>query len=291
MRWTDCRVVAFDTETTGLNPFDGDRIIEFGAVELTIGPDGRVQRARPHQFFINPEIPIPRTATRVSGITDDDVKDAPLFRELAPRIRAVLQDAVLIAHNFAFDFNFLRAELRRAGSTWPLTRAEVDTLPLGQRLLPELDNHKLETLCARMEVPLDNAHRASNDAEACGRMLAELARRHGAPVELEGFADWADAICPPPDTGHLRLGSQGVVEFVEGERAGRTIEQSPDHLQWMTMARVRRDGRWQMRYPDSVVAWARKWLRVRGSGRMRANPKGGAATDWSIDPPAWTEWG
>ena len=60
MRWTDCRIVAFDTETTGLNPFDGDRVIEFGAVELHIGPDGGVAQVSHHQMFVNPEMPIPR---------------------------------------------------------------------------------------------------------------------------------------------------------------------------------------------------------------------------------------
>ena len=92
MNWTDCRVVAFDTETTGLNPFDGDRVIEFGAVTLDVGPDGRVDRVTPTQFFLNPEIPIPRAASKVSGITDDDVADAPLFEERAQDIVDALED-------------------------------------------------------------------------------------------------------------------------------------------------------------------------------------------------------
>ena len=83
MRWVDCRIVAFDTETTGLRPFDGDRIIEFGAVEIFVDAQLQVSRVRPHQFLINPEMSIPREASRVSGITDEDVANAPKFSVLA----------------------------------------------------------------------------------------------------------------------------------------------------------------------------------------------------------------
>jgi len=99
MRWTDCRIVAFDTETTGLNPFDGDRIIELGAVQLKLGPDGRVVDVKSFGTFVNPEIPIPRTATKVSGITDDQVADAPVFAEVAKAFCDFLGGAILVAHN------------------------------------------------------------------------------------------------------------------------------------------------------------------------------------------------
>lgn len=284
MRWTDCRVVAFDTETTGLNAFAGDRIIEFGAVELDVDAEGRVTGTRAHNFLVNPGIPIPRAASRVSGITDEDVAKEPSFGKLAPRIREILSDAVLVAHNLAFDLGFVRSELAGVGLHWPETRAEVDTLPLSQRLLSELRSHKLESICQHLSVPLDNAHRASHDAEACGRVLVELARRHRAPPDLEGFVRWADAVGPPPDTGHLRTGERGVPEFLVGPHAGRTVEDHPDHLQWMIVALERRDGRWQHRFPDSVREWARRWLRVRCSGRFRSNPRSQGPQDWTIAP-------
>ncbi len=287
MNWTDCRVVAFDTETTGLNPFDGDRVIEFGAVALDVGPTGEVERVTPTQFFLNPEVPIPRAASKVSGITDDDVADAPLFADRAQDVVDALEGAILIAHNLSFDLNFVRAELKRCGRSWPRTRAEVDTLPLAQRLLPELDSHRLERVCGALSIPLDNAHRASHDAEACGRVLIELARRRDAPGDLEGFIDWADAIGPPPDTGHLRVSEDGLVIFGEGDLAGKPVEAHPDHLQWMTLALERREGRWFPRYPQSVQRWAKRWLRVRAASRGRSNPRSQGPQDWNLDPSLW----
>lgn len=287
-RWTRHRLVAFDTETTGLNAFDGDRVIEFGAVELLVGPDGEVEEAKPHQFFVNPGIPIPRAASKVSGITDDDVADAPPFDQVADEVRRVLGGAVLIAHNLSFDRNFLRTELERVGRAWPHTVAEVDTLPLSQRLMPKMRSHRLEAVCKELGVPLDNAHRASHDAEACGRALIELARRNGAPDDLHGFVEWADAVSPPPDTGHLDLGPDGTPRFLSGKFEGESVERHPDHLEWMILALERRGGRWHPRFPQSVRTWARRWLRARAAGRGRTNPRSQGHADWTLEPPQWT---
>jgi len=142
-------------------------------------------------------------------------------------------------------------------------------------------------ICAHLQVPLDNAHRATNDAEACGRALIELCRRKEAPADLAEFIDWAEAVGPPPDTGHLILGDRGVAEFASGPHKGATVEEHPDHLQWMTLALERRDGRWTQRFPDSVITWARRWLRARTTGWMPPGNKSPGAADWAIEPPAW----
>lgn len=287
MRWTDCRIVAFDTETTGLRPFEGDRIIEFGAVELKVDARLQVVSVKHHQLMINPEMPIPREASRVSGITDEMVASAPTFPQLAAQIQAVLKDGILVAHNFGFDLGFLRSELKRCGLAWPTTRAEVDTLSLSQRRLPELRSHKLEAVAESLGVPLDNAHRASHDAEACGRVFIEIARRHSAPPELEGMVDWAVAVGLPPDTGHLSIGDSGVACFRFGPHSGETVEKHPDYLQWMTMALEHRGGVWHPRFPDSVRQWAARWLRARAAGRGQASPRSHGASDWTLDPPPW----
>lgn len=287
MRWSDCRVVAFDTETTGLLPHEGDRIMEFAAVELRVDASLRVTSVKPHDFLINPEMPIPRKATQVTGIQDDDVADAPVFAERASDVFRLLKDAVVVAHNLPFDLAFLRMELERAGSSWPPTRAEVDTLTLSKRRMSELKVHKLGEVARVLGVPLDNAHRATNDAEACGRVMVEMARKFDAPVELDGFVEWADAMSPPPETGHLALGSRGLPVFLTGPYKGEPVESHPDHLQWMTLALERHEGRWRSRFPDSVQRWARRWLRVRGSGRIRANPRGQSSADWNLDPSPW----
>lgn len=287
MRWTDCRLVAFDTETTGLNPHDGDRVMEFAAVEIRVDASLRVASVAAHDFLINPEISIPRKATQVTGIEDAHVKDAPLFAAKASEVRRLLSDAIIVAHNLPFDLAFLRAELGRAGVAWPSTRAEVDTLTLSQRRMGDLKVHKLAEVARVLGVPLDTAHRATHDAEACGRVLVEMARRFEAPTDLDGFVAWADAVSPPPDTGHLRVGGRGLPEFQEGPHRGELVEAHPDYLQWMSFALDRREGRWVARYPESVQQWARRWLRVRGAGRIRGAPRGQGPADWNIDPPAW----
>jgi DNA polymerase-3 subunit epsilon len=287
MRWTDCRVVAFDTETTGLRPFEGDRIIEFGAVELTVSSNMTVSRVKHHQLMINPEMPIPREASRVSNITDDMVADAPVFSRVAAQIRAVLEDAILVAHNFSFDMAFLRAEMKRCGLHWPKTRAEVDTLALAQRQMTDMRSFKLEAVAAKLGVPLDNAHRASHDAECCGRVFIEIARNFGSPPELEAMVDWAVAVGLPPDTGHLEVGEEGIARFMSGPYRGETVESRPDYLQWMIIAVERRNGGWHPVFPDSVRQWARRWLRARTAGRGKGSPRSQGPGDWTLDPPAW----
>ena len=313
--------MAFDTETTGLNWPEGDRVIEFAAVELRLDARGEVEGVQVYNQLFNPEIPIPKEASRVNGITDDRVADEPLFAECAQKVAAQLEGAIVIAQNLPFDYGFIRMELERVGLRWPRTRAEVDTLPLAMQLLPQLSSYKLSSLCEAMGVPLEGAHRASNDAEATGRVLLELARRKGAPDGLDAFIEWADAVAPPPDTGHLRLGDRGVVELCEEPWAGRTVEELPDILQWMTMALERRDGSWVHRYPPAVRSWARRWLRLRASGSAKpATPRGawgvavsapagllasgaaapkaavdsslrrGSSAEWNLEPTPWLRW-
>ena len=279
--------MAFDTETTGLNPFDGDRIVEFGAVEIHVNSNGSVTGATPHDIMINPERPIPREASKISGITDDDVADAPVFGRVADKIIKLLEGAVLIAHNLTFDLYFIRNELEQCGKHWPKTAAEIDTLPLSQRLLTDLRSHKLSNVCRALGVPLENAHRATHDAEATGRAFVEIAKRHSAPESLFEMLEWADAVGPPPVTGHLKVGPRGVAEFLDGPFKGDTIEQHPDHLQWMAIALERREGSWHHKYPDSLRSWARRWLRARTSGRGRGSPRANGRTDWTLDPSPW----
>jgi len=287
MHWASCRLVAFDTETTGLRPFQGDRVIEFAAVEIQVNERGEVDGVQPHQFLINPETPIPREASRVSGITDEMVADAPVFSKVASSIRSLLKDGILIAHNFGFDLGFIRSEFGRCGLYWPSTLAEIDTLPLSQRLLPNRESHRLEAVARHLRVPLNNAHRAVYDAEACGRVFVTLAREFGAPPDLDEMITWAVAVGPPPKTGHLAIGSAGGACFETGPYRGQTIESHPDYLQWMTIALERRDGVWKKRFPDALRQWGKRWLRARASGRGSATPKGSSSEDWNIDPPLW----
>src|SRR5688572_11773414 len=110
MKWKHLRVVAFDTETTGLDPFGGDRIIEVALVILRLGDDGRVTEATSTAHFVNPGIPIPRKVTELTGIKDADVASAPTFAQLAGELAEVFAGAVAVAHNYPFDLAFLTQE-------------------------------------------------------------------------------------------------------------------------------------------------------------------------------------
>ena len=287
MPWNQHRIVAFDTETTGLNPFDGDRVIEFGAVEMTVDAEYRVTGVKAHDWLIDPETPIPREVTRVTGIKDEDVAGKPVFKKLAKDIHQLLDGAIVVAHNLAFDLAFLQLEFGRCDMHWPVTIAEVDTLHISRAKLSDQRKHNLGHICGLFGVPLDNAHRATDDAEACGRVLMEFARRYNAPLDTDEMIIWADAVGPPPDTGHLGLGDDGRPVFLSGDLQGERVDLHPDHLQWMTMAIEHREGQWHKRFPPPVHEWAKRWLRARASGRFQASPRGGGPKDWGLDPAPW----
>ncbi len=286
MNWRDLPIVAFDTETTGLNPHDGDRIIEFAAVTLQTDDEGKVVGTEPFQMLFNPGIPIPRKVTEITGIDDDTVADAPLFEQHAEQIRGLLQGAICVAHNFPFDRAFLTVEFHRSALVWPEPIAEVDTLDLSIQRFQGARSHKLIDLSERLDITLEGAHRATNDAEACGRCFAEMARRFGAPENLDGLLDWADALGRPPENPYLGRGDTGILAFLDGPHLGQPVEHHAVHLQWLTYARERRNGEWAYRFPESLRRWAERFLRVRCSGRARQNPKSFGPGDWAIDSNA-----
>ncbi len=158
------RAVVLDTETTGLDPAAGDRIIEIAAIEIVnLVPTGR-------QFhrLIDPERDIPSEATRVHGFTAEMLAGKPRFAEIIPDLLAFLREDPIIAHNAPFDFAFLDAEFARAGLP-PLDRGRmVDTLEIAKRRYPGLPN-SLDALCRRFGIDLLRAHhpqRASGRAPA-----------------------------------------------------------------------------------------------------------------------------
>jgi DNA polymerase III subunit epsilon len=288
MDWRGIRIIAFDTETTGLNPEEGHRVIEFAGVELHLGPDGDVVRTTRHEWLFDPGQPIPREVTEVNHITDDDVRGKPKFEEKAKSVHALLKGAVTIAHNYPFDQRFLTAEFTRANLRWPAPLAEIDTADLSRLLYKEARSHRLGELANRLEVPLVEAHRAANDAEACGRCFVAMANRNGAPSELTAMIEWADAVGEPPDGGHLVRNADGLVIFGPGEGEGQPVEERPELLHWMSMARTRTAEGWDYRFPEPVRRWAERFLRIRASGRAAQHMKGFGPGDWGIDPPIGT---
>jgi len=181
--WVDLPVAFLDTETTGRDPLN-DRIVEVGII---IGQSGTVQRRQ--NWLINPQMPIPQAATDVHKITDDDVRDKPTFAAVAHEILDLLQNAVPAAYNAQFDRAFVRAEMERAGklredNAPPALRPGVDWLdPLvwSRHVYKHERVHRLGEVAARLGVQLQNAHRASDDAEAALLVLYTLGRDERVP--------------------------------------------------------------------------------------------------------------
>lgn len=160
--------VGIDLETTGLD-MNQDCIIEIGAVRVTDGKiDGRFEA------LVNPGIPIPAEVVYLTGITDEDVADAPPVDDVLPGLIKFVGDAPLVAHNAPFDLGFLA----RAANNRPeflLGGAGVfDTLTIGRALVPRLNNHRLITLASFFGTGLARAHRAPDDAEATALLLVAL---------------------------------------------------------------------------------------------------------------------
>ena len=284
MRWKHLPIVAFDTETTGLQPFAGDRIIEFAAVVLQLDDDGNTIEQSRHSWLFNPQIPIPRKVTEITGIADGDVAGAPRFYEIAPEVFDLLKDSIAVAHNFPFDMAFLSKELSDADLHWPEPLAEVDTVDVSMQSNPEARSHKLGDVCKRLGIVLEDAHRATNDAEACGRVFLELARRADVSDDLQQMLSWARAIGRPPEGSPIGPNDEGRVVFLDGKYEGQPVGEHPLHLAWMARARVRGPHGWTWRYSESTREWAQRWLAVRGAGRHRPNPKSFRSEDWVLDP-------
>lgn len=187
--WIDAPIVLIDTETTGR---DGafDRIVEIG---LIIGQNG-VIRAR-HNWIIDPGIPIPEEVSKIHGITDEMVRGKPTFAAVAREIVEALRGAIPGAYNASFDRAFVVSEMRRAGvdlgaSAPPALRGGVewiDPLVWARQLQKYEKGKSLGDVAARLGIPLDNAHRAADDAEAALLVLYTLGKAPEVPRSYAGF--------------------------------------------------------------------------------------------------------
>ena len=166
---------AFDIETTGLDS-ENDRITEIGAVIMR----GSEEISR-FCTFVNPEMHIPASITRLTGISDSDVENAPSQEQAVRELLDFVGDRPLAAHNASFDVGFIWEAAQRYGIKF--SPDYIDTLAIAQGLLPELKNHRLDTVSDALALPQFNHHRASDDALAAGRILAaffEMAKHRSA---------------------------------------------------------------------------------------------------------------
>jgi DNA polymerase-3 subunit epsilon len=167
----DLREIVFDTETTGLEPLKGDRLVEIGGIELL----NHIPTGRNFHVYINPERSMPVEAFRVHGLSDEFLADKPLFREVVDDFAAFIDGATLIAHNATFDMGFVNAEFARL-SRPPIPPARViDTLMLARRKHPAGPN-SLDALCARYGIDTSKRtlHGGLLDAELLAEVYIEL---------------------------------------------------------------------------------------------------------------------
>jgi DNA polymerase III subunit epsilon len=163
------RQIFLDTETTGLSPDAGDRVIEIGCVEML----NRRLSGNDLHFYLNPERPNSEDAVRIHGLSDEFLADKPLFASIADELLAYLAGAEVVIHNAAFDIGFLNAELRRVGKgkVEAVIERVTDSLQMAREMFPGKSN-SLDALCKRLEV--DNTGRSLHGALLDAGLLAEV---------------------------------------------------------------------------------------------------------------------
>ena len=161
------REIVFDTETTGLDPKSGDRMVEIGCVEMI----GRVATGATFHAYYNPERDMPSEAEKVHGLSAAFLAGKPLFSENVDELLDFLGDAPLVAHNAGFDFGFLNAELERIGREIISLERMVDTVAIARKKHPGAKN-SLDALCTRYGV--DRSHRVKHGALLDAELLAQV---------------------------------------------------------------------------------------------------------------------
>lgn len=160
--------VVFDLETTGAK-CPPCRITEIGAYRIE---KGRITSE--FQTLVNPETPIPFFITQLTGISDAMVKNAPRFRDVAADFLNFIGDAVLVAHNAHFDLRFLNHEIGRIYGNYRVGNPHLCTVRLSRKLLPQIENHRLNTVANHFCIYLENHHRAACDAHTTAKIFVNL---------------------------------------------------------------------------------------------------------------------
>jgi DNA polymerase-3 subunit epsilon len=223
------REIVLDTETTGLSPADGDRLVEIGCVELI----NHIPSGRHYHVYINPQRSMPEEAFRVHGLSEEFLSDKPLFSAVAGEFLDFIGDAKLIIHNAAFDIGFLNAELKKAGR--PILANEViDTVMVARAKHPG-SRVSLDALCKLYGI--DNSRRTLHGALLDSEILAEvyLELIGGKQVSLaliaENRVSGADAIAARADVAPRPVPL--VRKITEAERAAHAAmvaKLGPDSL-------------------------------------------------------------
>lgn len=202
------REIVFDTETTGLSPESGDRLVEIGCIELI----NRVETGNSFHCYFNPERPMDAVAQEIHGLSDAFLANKPLFADKVEELLDFLDDAPLVAHNARFDFSFLNHELGQCGRLHINEARMVDTLALARVRHPGA-KHSLDALCTRYGI--DRSHRVKHGALLDAQLLSQIY------VELTGGRQIG-----------LSLADSLADERAAGNRAGAPPKPSPRQGFW-----------------------------------------------------------
>ncbi len=224
------RLAFLDVETTGLSPAMGDRIVEIGIV-ICQGEQETERLSR----LVNPGRPIPWDAQHIHGISDQDVSQCPLFKEIAEEVESILIDSWIVGHNVRFDVGFMAMEMASAGrQVTPL--GCLDTCQLAKAMW-DLPNYQLQTVVASLRIPVERQHRALDDAlltrAVFNRVVDELGGWSSVSVaDLQALHSYLPAWPDDPREGlpgvlydALTNGRELPIRYVngEGETSARTI--------------------------------------------------------------------
>jgi DNA polymerase-3 subunit epsilon len=228
------REIVLDTETTGLSPASGDRLVEIGCVELI----NHIPSGRNHHVYINPLRSMPEEAFRVHGLSEEFLADKPVFAAVADDFRAFIGDATLVIHNAPFDMGFLNAELQQAGQP-PLANKVIDTVMLAREKHPGA-RVSLDALCKHYGI--DNSRRALHGALLDSEILAEvyLELIGGKQVSLALIAETrvsgADAIAARPVATRRPVALPSRVSQAERESHARLVAALGENSIWAQYA-------------------------------------------------------
>jgi DNA polymerase-3 subunit epsilon len=188
--------VVFDTETTGLDPSGGDEIIQLGAVRIV---NGSLRGEEVFDRLVNPQRPVPAMSVQIHGIQPELLLTQPPITEILPQFHGFAQDAVLVAHNAAFDMKML--QMKEAVTGLRFDQPVLDTLLLSSIVHPNQEGHSLDAIAARLNVGIVGRHTALGDALATAEVLLKLIPL----LEAQGVTTLNDALAASAASPYARL--------------------------------------------------------------------------------------